>query len=205
MKLRTALPALALPCLLALGLPKGAVAQTENTTVTTPAASTHGSLASGNLPCATSHNQVGDCSPPLPASSVTTATNTQTLQNKTISGAQNTLTAISDSALSADIARLGANTFTGLQSLLAGVALPLTTNPTGSNLYLDANGALHIVNSNGDFQGLGAKFSGDARHGPGLPARSAPASPNHLRDNSQITRSFEMIISMVGAADLILA
>jgi hypothetical protein len=91
----------------ALFLATSASAQTESTTVTTPAGATHGSLVSGNVPCATSHNQVSDCSPSLPGSSVSTATNTQTLQNKSISGAQNTLSAIPVGAMAAANATQG--------------------------------------------------------------------------------------------------
>lgn len=135
----------------------------EVTNVSTPSGATHGSLVNGNIPCANGPAGLNDCGKTAPAGQLVGTSDSQTLTNKTISGAQNTLTAIPDSALSANVDLLnGAQTATGLKTFSGGLALPSGSNPAGSNFYIDSNGALHLVNANGDFQLFGAKASGDA-------------------------------------------
>src|SRR5437660_10621515 len=140
MQLRAALLALALPCALTLGLilsqSTDAPAQTENTTVTTPAGATHGALANGHLVKAAGANSVTDSGLPSAAqgNGAKVQLSTGVTTGSDLAGYDANGNTVDSGIAESNLASLGANTFTGLQSLLAGVALPVTTNPTGSTL-----------------------------------------------------------------------
>src|SRR5579871_3355192 len=182
-------------CALAL-LSAPALAQTDTTLVRTPSGSTHGALVNGNVPCAVTtaadasgRHTLGDCN--LPASHVSTDTNTQTLSNKSISGSANTLSNVPDAALSSNVDLLNAaQSTTALKSFTGGLALPSTSNPTGSNFYVDSSSVLHFVNSH-DWTLVGACFIGDCSRpyfqsplGSGISETSSGQAPNFVCDRN---------------------
>ena len=158
----------------------------EVTNVSTPSGSTHGGLVGGNIPCAIAANEIGDCAKTAPASAIVGTSDTQTLSNKTISGAQNTLANIPDSALSANVDLLSAaQSATGLKTFSGGLALPSGSDPAGSNFYVDSNQCLHFFSTVMDAMLPGCKFSGDSSRpwfttgvGFGLTNTSSGGQPN---------------------------
>jgi len=176
----------ALPALLA-SMPDLARAA-EMTNVSTPSGANHGGLVVGNIPCATGASQLADCGKTAPAGAIVGTSDAQTLSGKTLAAPVLNGTPAGSwiGTSGATLCLLNANcTFGGLATLSGGVALPSPANPAGSNFYVDSNGALHFVNSNGDFQGFGAKFSGDssrawltAPFGSGITESSSGQQPN---------------------------
>src|SRR5579862_801309 len=184
--------AAALGCLIALNLTNDAGAA-EVTNVSTPSGSTHGSLVSGNIPCAIAVNEIGDCGKAAPAGAIVGTSDVQTLTNKTIAGAQNTLVNIPDSALSTNVDFLNAaQSQSGLKTFSGGLALPTGGNPPGSNFYEDANGNLHFVSPYMDAQIVGGKFAGDTSRpwflsstGSGITETSSGQQPNWTFDRNE--------------------
>src|SRR5579862_9618616 len=190
-KNRLALAA-ALGCLVAL-YRSGDAGSAQVTNVSTPSGSTHGSLVTGNVPCAIAANEIGDCGKTAPAGAIVGTNDTQTLTNKTISGAQNTFAGIPDSALSVNVDLLNAAQSAGaLKTFSGGLALPSGSNPTGSNFYVDSSGNLHFVSPYMDAQIVGGKFAGDASRpwflspmGSGITETSSGQQPNWTWDRNE--------------------